>query len=187
MNLANNITIFRILLIPFFVEMILKFNQLPAGEGEQYRWAAVAIFSLAVFTDAIDGFIARRRHQITEFGKALDPIADKLLLLSAIVILSLRGRFMSLPLWFVVTVLSRDVIIVLGALMLHLFKGSVKIAPSFLGKTTTVAQMVTILWIMLGLARPEVVWRITGILTVLSGLFYVVAGSKQINEPAVSK
>ena len=186
-NLANNITIFRILLIPFFVQMILKYNQTPLGQGGHYRWMAVVIFFTAVITDAIDGFIARQRNQITELGKALDPIADKLLLLSAIVILSIKGHLVTFPLWFVITVLSRDIIIVLGTLMLHLFNGSVKIAPSLLGKATTVAQMVTIGWVMLGLAQPQILWRIAGFLTVASGFAYIFAGSRQINEPACEK
>ena len=190
MNLANKITIFRVILIPFFVEMIIKFNQLPPGQGEVFRWAAIAVFSLAVLSDAVDGFIARRRHQITELGKALDPIADKLLLLSAVIILSFTGRMAKLPLWFVVSVLSRDFLILLGALMLYLFadEGHLKIAPSLLGKATTVAQMSTVLWIMLGLRHPEWAWRAAGFFTVASGIGYLVSASRQFNEPAaVSK
>jgi len=187
-NLANNITVFRIVLIPFFVGMILKYNQLPLGQGEFFHCASIAFFCLAVITDAMDGFVARMRHQITELGKALDPLADKLLLLSAILILSLPGHLVKLPLWFAITVLSRDIIIVLGALMLHWFNGSVKIAPTFLGKATTVAQMATILWIMTALPRPEIIWQIAGFLTVTSGLHYLYFGSKQFNEPeAVAK
>ena len=185
-NWANNITIFRIILIPFFVEMILKYNQTPLGQGEHFRWAAVAIFFTAVVTDAVDGFIARWRNQITELGKVLDPVADKLLLLSAIVLLSMRGHLATFPLWFVITVFSRDVIILLGALILHLFNGHVKIAPSFLGKVTTVLQMTAVLWVMLGWAQPQIAWRIAGLLTVVSGFAYVFEGTRQINASAVS-
>ncbi len=180
MNLANNITVVRILLIPFFVEMMLKYNQRPLGEGEQYRWAALAIFSVAVITDALDGLVARVFNQITEFGKALDPVADKLLLMCGIILLSVKGHLVQLPLWFVVTVISRDLIIVIGALLLHLISGRVVIAPNILGKATTVAQMVTLGWILLGFGNAYLVWRIAGVLTVASGVTYIVAGTKQI-------
>ena len=185
MNLANNITICRIILIPFFVEMMLKFNQLPLGQGDHYRWAAVAIFFAAIITDALDGLVARIFKQITDFGKALDPIADKLLLLCAIILLCVPGHLVQLPFWFVVTVFSRDIILVLGVAMLHLIYGRVRISPNFLGKATTVAQMATIIWILMGWAHPQIVWRAAGILTVISGLVYIIAGSRQFNGNSI--
>lgn len=168
--------------------MIIKFNQAPPGAGEHFRWIAIAVFFVAVVSDAVDGFIARRFNQITELGKALDPIADKLLLLSAIIILSFPGYLVKLPLWFIVTVLSRDVLILLGALMLYLFaeKGRLKIAPNLLGKATTVAQMTTVLWIMVGAPHAEYVWRTAGALTIASGIAYMGAASRQFNEPTAA-
>ncbi len=187
MNLANKITIFRIVLIPFFAEMVLKYNRFPIGEGEIYRWIAVGIFLFAVITDAVDGFVARVTHQITELGKILDPIADKLLLLTGIIILSLQTHLIQLPLWFVITVLSRDIIIVLGALLLHLLQGKVKIAPSLMGKATTVAQMATVLWILTGLGHPQYVWRLAGLLTVASGVMYIREGCRQFSDAPTAR
>ncbi len=181
-NLANNITIARILLIPFFVEMMIKYNQAAPLQGEHFRLAATIIFLVAAVSDALDGFLARHRHQVTELGKALDPIADKLLLLTGIILLSLKGHLTQLPLWFVITVFSRDIIITLGALMLHLYQGKVRIAPSLIGKGTTVAQMTTVMWILLGFPHPEWVWRFAGLLTVISCFTYIFAGVKQIES-----
>jgi cardiolipin synthase (CMP-forming) len=181
-NLANRVTVLRIILVPFFVGLILKFNQTSLAQGQVYRWLAVGLFCVAALSDALDGYMARRRNQITELGTILDPIADKLLLLSAVLILSIPGHLERMPLWFVVTVFSRDIIIVLGALLLHYLMGRVTIAPNPLGKLTTVAQMTAILWILLGLDQAYIVWRIAGFLTVGSGITYILTGSKQFSE-----
>ncbi len=131
--------------------------------------------------------MARQTHQITELGIILDPIADKLLLVTGILLLTVQSHLIKLPLWFVITVLSRDIIIALGVLLLHLLHGKVKIAPSLLGKATTAAQMATVLWILIGLHHPQIVWRIAGLLTIASGAMYIREGCRQFSDDTPSE
>jgi len=188
MNLANKITIFRIILVPVFIDLILKYHQMAPGTGEEYRVLAITVFIIAVLTDAIDGYIARTNKQQTKLGTYLDPIADKLLLMSAVIIFSLPiERFTRLPLWFTVSVISRDVIIVLGALMIYVINGKLKVVPSILGKVTTFFQMMTIVWLLFMFPYPQYVWRTAGILTILSGLGYIYSGSKQLGDAGNGK
>jgi len=183
MNLANKITIFRLLLIPAFASLILSYKEAPLGEGELLRILALSVFILAAFSDALDGFIARTFNQKTSLGTFLDPLADKLLLLTAIILLSVKiPGLTQLPVWFPVLVFSRDLFLLLGAFIVQLTTHQLKIAPNFLGKATTVFQMSTVLWILLKWPHPELVWLSTGLLTFTSGVFYLIKGSKQVSE-----
>jgi cardiolipin synthase len=158
------------------------------GTGEEYRVLAITAFIVAILTDAVDGYIARTNKQQTALGTYLDPIADKLLLMSAVIIFSMPlERFARLPLWVTVSVISRDVIIVLGSLMIYLTTGKLKVVPSILGKMTTFFQMMSIVWILFMLPRPDYVWLAAGFLTILSGLGYVYSGSKQLSESGNGK
>ncbi len=179
MNLPNWITIARILLIPFFVAFILKYRQ---THLEFFRYYAVAIFILAVVTDAVDGGIARLRKQKTFLGTVLDPIADKLLLLAAVILLSIPiNGLTQLPIWIPVTFISRDLILVLGAIVIYIQNGGqLKVKPNVLGKLTTVAQMATVLCLLLVLPYPNYCWRVAGFLTIVSGLMYVYQGTRQL-------
>lgn len=180
MNLPNWITIFRILLIPFFVTMILKYRQMHI---EYYRYYAICIFLLAIISDAVDGAIARIRHKKTQLGTLLDPLADKLLLLSAILLLSISiPGFKQLPIWVLVTFISRDLILIFGAIVVYLNNQKLTIKPNLLGKITTFSQMVTVMWILLQFPQPQDIWRIAGIFTILSGVLYLYKGSKQLNK-----
>src|SRR6266850_597789 len=117
MTTANKITIMRILLVPFFIAQVLYY----VGSGnELYRLLAILSFAIAAISDGVDGYIARRYNQRSELGAILDPLADKLLLVSGIVLLSLNNApyLPRLPLWLVVTVVSRDVIILIGLLVI---------------------------------------------------------------------
>jgi len=129
MNLANRISIFRILLIPFFIACILYY-----GEGREYlRFVALCIFLLATVSDAVDGGIARFRSQVTELGRILDPLADKLLIISAFISLSMikvAPETMRIPAWAVLTVISRDIIILLGALVIYIVKQNIVVFPT---------------------------------------------------------
>src|SRR6266576_6251190 len=149
MTTANKITVVRILMIPAFVTMAIYYGQSIQRHDplEWQRFAAIAIFLLAAVSDGLDGYIARRYKQRSELGAILDPIADKGLLLSGIITLSISnwsevdpeyGRF---PLWFPVLVITRDVVIVVGSAILHLLVGKVRIKPSWTGKVATVMQM----------------------------------------------
>jgi CDP-diacylglycerol--glycerol-3-phosphate 3-phosphatidyltransferase len=181
MNLANKITIFRILLIPFFIASLLYY-----GEARPYlRFVALVIFAIAVFTDAIDGGIARSRSQITELGIVLDPLADKLLIASAFVSLSIiKGlpESLHIPAWIVLAVVSRDIIIILGTALIYFLKGNVSIKPSWLGKITTFFQMIAILLILAIFQYNKFFIYPAAFFTFLSGIDYIWRGSRQLNE-----
>lgn len=181
MNLANKITIFRILLTPFFIACLLYFDSTRPYLGTM----AAVIFAVAALTDAIDGGIARSRSEITELGIVLDPIADKLLISSGFIALSIIEKLppdMRIPAWAVIAVITRDIIIVIGALLIYFLKGDIKIKPSWLGKITTFCQMIALLAI-LTISRYNKVFMYPAIfLTILSGLDYIWRGSKQLNE-----
>lgn len=181
MTTANKITIMRILLVPFFVVQVLYYMN---GAGEGHRYLALAAFAVAAISDGIDGFIARHFHQRSELGAILDPIADKLLLLSGIVLLSLhREQYLPhLPLWLTATVLSRDALLLLGWIVIHHIGGKVIVRPHLTGKIATVLQMTCVLWALLKL---DLAWlqswaMATAILTGISGGIYVVAGIRQL-------
>src|SRR5215210_7655672 len=131
MTTANKITIARILLIPVFVMMAIYYGR---THLEWHRWCAVAAFVIAAASDGIDGYIARRFNQRSRLGVVLDPIADKGLLLAAIITLSFSNWAYEFPAWFPVLIVTRDVVIVAGTLTLHYLNGSVQVRPSWMGK-----------------------------------------------------
>lgn len=183
MNLANKITIFRVLLIPFFIASILYY----APEREYLRLAALSIFLIAMLTDAIDGGIARKDKNITELGKIMDPIADKLLIISAFISLSAVKNIpnsIRIPAWIALAVISRDTIIVIGSLVIYLLKGKLNIRPSWLGKATTFFQMLAILVILMAPAYGAIALYPAVIFTILSGMDYIWRGSRQLNDDA---
>lgn len=141
MNLANKLTIFRIILVPLMV--IIPFFEIN-GEilGVQIEYLIIdLIFIIASITDKLDGYIARSRNQITTFGKFLDPLADKILVLTAMIMLVEMGR---LPSWIPVIVLARE-FIVSGYRLIAVEKGGKVIAASVWGKLKTVTQMIAII------------------------------------------
>ena len=182
MSLANKLSLFRILLVPGFVLCLVYYR--PA-EAEGLRYLAVLLFALAVVTDAVDGYLARAEHQASRLGAILDPAADKLLLVTAYLSLSLLRTLPEeyrLPAWVPILVLSRDLIIVLGWLLIVLVTGDLQAIPSRLGKATTFFQMLTIVSVLLfGLpfTRP-ILWTAMG-LTVLSGIGYLRRGNQLLN------
>ena len=190
MTTANKITIARIALIPAFVLMAIYYGQsIQRGAPEEWqRFAAISLFLLAAVSDGLDGYVARRYNQRSRLGVILDPIADKGLLLSGIITLSISnwsladpnyGRF---PLWFPVLVITRDVVILVGSIVLHLLNGKVDVRTSWTGKVATVLQMAAIAWVMLQLTflpLPYVVLA-AGIFTFISGIVYVADGVRQL-------
>lgn len=181
MNLANKISIARILLIPFFVAAIMYYKP----EFDFLRFVALGIFTIAVFTDALDGYIARTRRQKTILGTYIDPIADKLLLITAFICLSMINNFplrYRVPAWVVLTVVSRDIIIVLGATVIYVVTGRLKISPSKLGKLTTFLQMMTVIFVLLYFDRSFLIWNLAALFTVLSGIGYIKRGSQLLAE-----
>ena len=172
-NLPNLITVVRILLAPVFFWLVLA----DAGQDGLLRWIAAALFIVAIATDGIDGAIARRKGLVTDLGKILDPIADKLLTSGALVCLSIMGE---LWWWVTVVIVVREVGITVWR-MVELSRGNVVPASSG-GKLKTVAQAVAIsfalapLWVFLGewvLWLNGVLMAIALVLTVWSGLSYL--------------
>lgn len=181
MNLANKITIARVLLIPFFVAAIIYYSP----DNDFLRFVALAIFIIGVFTDALDGYIARTKRQKTPLGSYLDPIADKLLLLAAFISLAMVNNFpqgRSVPAWVVLIVVSRDAIIVLGSVIIYLMKGALEVIPSKLGKATTFLQMITVIFVLLHFRYSYVIWNLAIFFTVLSGIGYIRRGSRLLSE-----
>lgn len=141
------------------------------------------MFFIAVLSDAVDGAIARLRKQKTALGALLDPLADKLLLLSSVILLSLPIIGLTkLPIWIPVTFISRDLILIFGAIVIYIHNNELTVKPNLFGKVTTFFQMLTILWILIQLPYPNMIWRIAGFLTVISGIVYVYQGSKQLSR-----
>ena len=199
MTTANKITIARIMMIPVFVMMAIYYGRsVQRGEPlEWQRWTAIAVFIAAAASDGIDGYIARRFNQKSQLGMVLDPLADKGLLLSGIITLSVSNWAYEFPAWFPVLVVARDVVILAGTLTLHFLNGSVRVKPSWTGKTATAVQMVAIAlcmlqwnWFEKSLAIGG--WTLTvgtldlsvwlaGFFTLVSGFGYVVAGIAQLH------
>lgn len=192
MTTANKVTILRILLTPFFVVEVLYFVQ---TGNETHRFVAILAFAITAILDGVDGYIARHYNQKSELGAILDPLADKLLLVSGIVLLSfdhqpLLGR---VPLWLTGTVIGRDLLLLIGIAVIRLVVGKVKVRPRALGKMATVFQMIVVVWILLNWendlnARWLGFWTIgAAVFTGLSGLLYVWDGVRQLGaHPASS-
>lgn len=147
MNLANKLTIFRVILVPIMV--IIPFFGIEKefwGIPITY-WLIDAIFIIASITDKLDGYIARTRNQVTVFGKFLDPLADKILVLAAMIMLTEMGK---LPAWIPIIVLARE-FVVSGYRMIAVEKGGKVIAASKWGKLKTVTQMIAIILAFLDL------------------------------------
>lgn len=178
MTTANKVTILRILLIPFFVVEVLYYVK---TGNEVHRFVALLCFAVAAICDGVDGYIARRYNQWSELGTFLDPLADKLLLVSGVVVLSFdhAPQLGQMPLWLTGTIIGRDILILVGVLLVHFAVGRVKVKPHLIGKIATVLQMVCILWILLkwddGWGEPwiKVLTVAAAVSTFVSGLFYV--------------
>jgi cardiolipin synthase len=178
-NIPNVITTLRILLLPLFITLLVYRRPL----------AALVVLCLAALSDALDGLMARLFDQKTAIGTFLDPLADKLLSVSAFVTLTLIGP---LPAWFVIIVISRDIIISLGSLVLYLHEGRLEIAPSRTGKLATAAQFLVILVTIAfqitgrgaGLLRALLVC--TAALSVVSGVQYLWRGLNRAGTKSAS-
>jgi cardiolipin synthase (CMP-forming) len=181
MTTANKITILRILLVPFFVVEVLYYVK---DGDELHRLLAILSFAVAAICDGVDGYIARRYNQRSELGAILDPLADKLLLVSGIVLLSFDWRYFdSIPLWLTCTIIGRDILILIGLVVIQITVGKVKVKPRIFGKVATVLQMIVVLWILLQWnAKWLMVWALSAaVFTGGSGLLYVWDGVRQLS------
>lgn len=175
MSLANKISLCRILLVPGIVASLVYYS--PAREW--LRYVTLALFVLGILSDAVDGFIARSKNQQSQLGTLLDPIADKLLILSALISLStIRGlpEWMRIPAWFNLIVISRDAMLVAGTMLIFGLTGKLAVTPSRLGKWTIVAQMLVVPAVLLRVPSKTGLLIVTAAMTVLSGIRYLRLG-----------
>ena len=177
MNLPNKLTILRVLMIPFFVLFMLM-----DITGAADKWIAVALFVVASFTDFLDGYIARKYNLVSNFGKFMDPLADKLLVSAAMICLVEMGR---LPAWIVIVIISREFII--SGFRLIASDNGVVIAASYWGKFKTVFQMAMIIVLIcnlggvFGIVETVLIW-ISVILTIVSLVDYIVKNSNVLKD-----
>ncbi len=176
MNLPNKLTIFRVVMIPFFVFFLLT-----DYAGETSKWIALAIFIIASLTDLLDGKIARKYNLVTNFGKFMDPLADKLLVCAALICLVDMGKLAS---WMVIVIISREFII--SGFRLIASDNGVVIAASYWGKFKTTFQMVMICLMIadietISLLTAAVMWAAL-ILTVVSLIDYLVKNKDVMKE-----
>jgi cardiolipin synthase (CMP-forming) len=183
MTFASKITIGRILLVPVFAALAVAYgNSVRAGAPvEALRWWALGVFVTAAGSDGIDGWVARRFNQRSDFGAFIDPIADKALLLTGVITLALvpwGADGWRLPLWFAAIVVLRDCIILGGIKILYVRGRKVEISPHWSGKLTTVAQMFALGWVMLKFTDVPPLWPcvVAAALTVWSTVEYIRTG-----------
>lgn len=172
MSLANKISILRILLVPGIVASLIYYH--PERDG--LRFVALGLFLVGMATDALDGFIARIQNQQSQLGTLLDPIADKMLILGTLISCSvIRGLpdTMRIPAWFNLLVITRDVLIVSGTVVIFAMQGQWRVEPSRLGKWATFAQMLVIPIVLLALPAKTPLLMAAALLTVLSAVNYI--------------
>ena len=177
MNLPNKLTVLRVCMIPFFVVMLL----LNGGENQTYRYIAAAIFIVASLTDMLDGKIARKYNLVTNFGKFMDPLADKLLVCSALICLV---DLKQLPAWMVIVIISREFII--SGFRLVASDNGIVIAASYWGKFKTTFQMIAVILLIVRIPALTVLTQICVwtalVLTVISLVDYIAKNHKVLTE-----
>ncbi len=185
-TLANQITLLRILLIPVFVGLALYyFESMRTGApNDSLRWLTVVVFGIAAIGDALDGYIARHYNQITRLGVILDPLADKLLMVSAVAILTLGPWPVKLPIWYAMIVVAKEVFSTIGAFVINFEAGKVHIAPHWTGKISTFLGFFAIGFALLCLPQPIIWWSalIAAIFGCITGAVYVMDAVRQIQS-----
>lgn len=174
-NLPNAFTTIRIILIPVFVIAVIY---------RRYDYA-LYLFVFASLTDALDGLTARLTNQKTPLGTFLDPLADKFLIVTAFILFSYYDL---VPGWLTITVLSRDIIITIGWVLIYMTTHTQRVEPSVLGKATIAAQLILLCYVLVSINYGEapyikdiLIWTVT-LLTILSGLHYIQRGLRQTGE-----
>lgn len=167
MNLPNKLTVVRMVLVPFFVASLLL-----SGSNETLKWVALVLFVVASLTDFLDGYIARKYNLITNFGKFMDPLADKILTISGMICLIELGR---IPSWIVVIIVAREFII--SGFRLIATEHGIVIAANYWGKFKTTFQMIMIILMIMNLPAlslvTDIVMWIALILTIISLATYI--------------
>jgi cardiolipin synthase len=170
-NLPNFLTLTRILLLPFFAAALIY---------RDYQYA-ILIFAVASVTDLLDGYVARLKNQVTYFGEILDPVADKFFLITSFVLLSNSGLT---PKWLTIIVISKDLIVITGSIILYFVTNQLKVTPSIWGKYASACQFILIGLVLLSLnikgavIIPTLIFIAIAILTSIAGIHYVYLGLK---------
>lgn len=176
LNIPNTLTMARIVIIPVFVTAVLY---------RRYEYA-LYLFAGAAFTDFLDGLSARLTNQKTALGTFLDPLADKFLLVTSFILFAVYGW---IPKWLAITVISRDLVVVVGWFLLYMITHTSRVEPVFAGKLAIAMQLVVLAYILLGVNLPslppipDVFLLLTAAVTALSGLQYIYKGLTLTNAP----
>jgi CDP-diacylglycerol--glycerol-3-phosphate 3-phosphatidyltransferase len=180
MNIANRLTIFRTLLVPFyFIFLLYSFPN-----NQFFVILSFILLLIIAIGDAIDGYLARKLNQVSKLGTFMDPVADKLTISISFIIL---GVYMEIPAWLVIIVISKDVLIAIGWFLVYLQGGDITIRPSIFGKMCAFMQFVVIVLhfvfkVITSLVGIQpYIWWITCLLTVIAAAFYVFDGIKRLN------
>lgn len=190
LTLANRITIGRLLLIPLYILLTLYYIKSvnERNPDEMFRWFALMAYLITCLTDALDGYFARSRHEVTRLGTLLDPLADKALLISSLLLLTGPWGQLCfnphLPLWYVSLVISRDTILVLGSLVIHVAVGHTEVKPRITGKIATFFQMGLILWVLGQAPVSGFPWVLgaAAAFTLISAYQYIADGIRQLEK-----
>jgi CDP-diacylglycerol--glycerol-3-phosphate 3-phosphatidyltransferase len=182
----------RFLCTPVFVGIMLMHRTVFKTSGDAVKlntlqWAALGVFFVAAVSDALDGYVAKKLNQETKLGAFLDPIADKVLLTAAILTLSLPVGLGDLrfPFWFPIIIITRDIVILLGTIIIFMLLGKVNVKPSLTGKATTFFQMSCVVGTLLNLPLQFIKYFLipaTVILTCTSCMQYVIRGLHSVND-----
>lgn len=189
LTLANRITLLRLFCVPVFVLLLIYYEKSVAmgQRNEIFRIVASIVFIVTFLSDALDGYIARSRNQVSKLGTILDPMADKALLLSGLILLSyssVQSYTTHLPVWFVLLVISRDVMLVTGSVLIHALFGSVTVKARLPGKVTTFFQMLIIVWVLIDLPSAPFmgILMAAALFTAISGIQYFFDGIRQFDK-----
>ncbi len=193
LNHANKVTIVRILLIVPFVICMLKINNPQIGAN--MRYAALAIFIVMAVSDAYDGYVARRKKQVTKLGSFLDPMADKLLMTCACILLTVNRTAVAgfvLPPTVVVLIIGKDIFLLLGFMVLYFMTFQIKIFPATIGKIATALQLSMVAGILIAPEASAVfaswiwllrtLWWAAAGTAIIATLIYIQAGSRYIDR-----
>ncbi len=190
MTLANRITILRLVCIPVYVTLLLYYGNTVHAHAPNLilRWTAVSIFLAAFALDIVDGTIARLFRQTTVLGSILDPVADKALVISSLVMLMIvpRNAFeLAAPMWFSATVITRDVVLITCSAVLFRICPSAVIKPRVVGKAATFCNAIAIAIVLTGIAPALLipVAALGSLATLASGIMYVLDGARQLSTP----
>ena len=183
MNLPNKLTMMRVIMVPFFMVFAAMSHMGTLRFNATYALIAGILFAVASFTDFLDGYLARKNHLVTDFGKFMDPLADKLLVCSALICLIALDR---IPAWIVIVIISREFII--SGFRLIAADNGVVIAASYWGKFKTASQMVTVILLVLNIQNTvftvlgTVFIYISLVLTVVSLIDYIAKNKEVLKD-----